>query len=473
MNIDFYANGCGTGKTTKIKEIISNTPLAYFLVIVPSKELAKEYADVGEVVISGDVESNTPNVQKRITQATVMDDTRVLIITQAAFINSTDKHHLCKDRIVIQDEELKVFSSERWKMNNHKEWLSMFDVKACAADWFSTNINKSIAEAFLKEVDDLDNPRQVKDLLASPYDVWSNNNKFDEFSQLFKVMKPEVYKSANRVIIACANFKQTFQYQIWKHLYSVNFNCKAEFEGYSGTNTIIHHADQPINSITYNKGDGNVRDAVIKYVTDNAAGDKIIGVDNKRFELPATWVRVDHNCHGVNSHRDTKHIAILSAINYANLESLFLQNICGLSKDAISFALLGETAHQVVMRGVLRMDNTAECHIYVMEQRLAFYLKMALFPDAELLTIAGTARTESAPRKAALTQVDRNKAAHIRKQWPAYANKSAEDIKDELIWDICGSRGRIRPEVLKDYSAEYISAMLNQKEPLIDPFQNR
>lgn len=453
MQIEYYSNGCGRGKTYAIKNIIKANPTAYFLVVVPSVALAQEYSDVGTPIIgvktSDGKDEILPNVQKRITYSLIWDDVRVLVVTQKAFMDSTDKLRLCRNRIVIQDEALTIFNPSKWKMNNHKEWLNMFDIKAYNEHWFKTDLNEPIAKALLEARDSLDELTAVQDLLASPYDIWANNNNFDDHTQMFTVLKPEVYKHALKVIIACANFEQSFQFQIWQNLYKVKFVCQEQFEPYDGSKATIHYATQKVNSITFNKNDDSIRNKVIEYIKDSAKSEAVVVADNNYFAVPEGWARVKLNCHGLNKHENAKHIAILSALNYENVTVAFLNDVCGMVKESVRYAYLGETAHQIAMRGVLRQHEKSDehCHIYLMEKELAFYMNWKMFDSkATFCPIPDTDRpgtVSAAEKKECISQVDRNKANYIRKEWAKFKDMSSEDIRNHVTWGLLNSRGKV------------------------------
>ena len=460
MKIEYYANGCGTGKTTRLKQLIQNHPMADILVIVPSIALAREYTECGTVVVGGNEEDR--GVLARIADE-LEQKTKVLIITSAAFAMASFKDKLVKDRTVIQDESMDVVDGKKWKLNNHTQWIPMFELTDLDNGWFRVKFNEKSAKEFEKSADSLDNIKPIKELLSTPKDLWANNSSFDEHTTFFEVVSPAVYAGARKVIIACANFECTFQYKIWSNLYAIEFDCKEPFQPYLGKNTFIHSAEQKINSIMYNRRNPSIRHAVIDYTIKNAAGSKVVVVDNieNHESLPRAWAKVKHNCHGINEHRAAKHIAFLSAINFNTLTQAFLVDICKLESDEVSAALLGEMAHQVLMRGVLRQDNDAECHFYLMSESLAFHLKLYLFPNAELVGIPNTAREEQA--REALTpisQVERNKARHIRKAYPQFNDIDIRTMKGHLCWDLLNDRGRVKRSVLRDFTGEQIQNSL-------------
>jgi len=94
--ITVNAAGCGKGKSTNNKAFINAHSASRFLVIVPSLALAKEYEDYGFAITS----ETTSNVKQQIYRA-VDGNTRVIVITQKAFLDFESKMLLCTHRIVL------------------------------------------------------------------------------------------------------------------------------------------------------------------------------------------------------------------------------------------------------------------------------------------------------------------------------------------------------------------------------------
>ena len=84
------AAGCGQGKSTDNKELVSRNCNTRFLIIVPSLALADEYSAVGTVITS----NNTRNVKQQIYRS-IDATTRAIVITQKAFLDFESKSLLC------------------------------------------------------------------------------------------------------------------------------------------------------------------------------------------------------------------------------------------------------------------------------------------------------------------------------------------------------------------------------------------
>ena len=450
--ITINAAGCGKGKSYDNKQLLSRNKQDRFLVIVPSISLANEYASYGTAITS----ENAENVKKSIANA-IRSNARILIITQKAFMDYENKTLLCSHRIILQDEHLEPLYTSKWVMDSHTAWLDMFIVSPSnVTEWHDVNLNYDRINEYLLTEDMLDNKQFINDLLATPQRIVTNKAFLDKDSLLFRVISPEIYAGADAVHIACANFKVTRQYNLWLNMFSESFRFTRDFELYNSPNLTIHYAEQERNSKTFNNNNSSIHDSFMKYVNDNATD--VVYVDNNVYTKVDGWDRVKHNCHGINEFRNRKHIVIASAINYSNPIVGFLQDFAHMTTEQIRFSLIGEIAHQVAMRGTLRVDNNNECHIYVMETELAKYLYGCIFDNASIKMISDTARPDA---DAALTDIQRNKGAAIRKvhgldvlEWPT------ERLLKSEYWKNCSSRGF--------YVKSYIESLKTRLEEIME-----
>ena len=436
------AAGCGQGKSTDNKALVTRNSTTRFLIIVPSLALAGEYSAFGTAITS----DNTKNVKQQIYRA-IDASTRVIVVTQKAFLDFESKSLLCDNRTVLQDEHLEPFYMCKWDMTNHMAWIDMFEVTGTDRDgWFEVSLNRQRATQFIASSDMLDNRQFIEDLLATPQLIFTNKPTVQAESVLFRVISPAIYDGADAVHIACSNFKRTRQYHLWTALFGQQFKVIREFVPYSTPNLTIHLAQQKRNSKTFNRADTSIRDGVVAYI--NSMCTKPVYVDNNIYDDENGWQRVNHNCHGVNQYRDEAHIAILSAVNYDNLATAFLVDMACMSSQQVRESLIGEIAHQVIMRGALRSNNANECHVYLMERDLADYLITSVFLDAKCEVISNTARPERGP---VLTPVQRKKATLIRKNFGQYRETPTDVLMTDDIWAMTNSIGK--------YSKSYLAAL--------------
>ena len=443
------AAGCGKGKSRDNKELIGRNSTTRFLVIVPSIELAKEYDPLGTAITS----ESTNNVKRQIYRA-IDANTRVIIITQKAFTDFESKTLLCEHRTVLQDEHLEPFLMCKWKMNNHLEWVDVFSVCSSNKDgWYAVTLNPERAKQFIASADMLDNKQFIQDLLSTPQLIFTNKATIEDDSALFRVISPEIYAGADSVQIACANFKCTRQYFLWSSLFNAEFRFIRHFEAYKTPNLTIHFAQQRRNSKTHNRNDSSIRDAVTAYI--NSKCSNPVFVDNNYYDTECGWERVKHNCHGVNKHFGAQHIAILSAINYSNPATSFLLEIGSMTPKQVRASLIGEIAHQVIMRGALRVSNDNECHVYLMESDLAEYLMNEIFAGANCVLILSTDRSKQEPT---LTSVQRKKATLIRRNFRHLSKVPTKSLLTDPIWEMTNSNG----VYLKQYRVSQISIAVAQ-----------
>ena len=109
-------------------------------------------------------------------------------------------------------------------------------------------------------------------------------------------------------------------------------------------------------------------------------------------------------------------------------------------------SLIGEMAHQVVMRGALRTNNASECHIYLMEAELASYLTSCIFDGASTQAISSTSRPSGPPP---MKPVERKKATLLRKQFEHLKDMTGEQLMNDPIWQITNSNGGYSKSYLK------------------------
>ena len=439
------AAGCGKGKSTDNKALVTKNKTTRFLIIVPSLALAAEYEAYGTAITS----ETTHNVKQQIHRA-IDANTRVIVITQKAFLDFEAKELLCTHRTVLQDEHLEPLCMRKWVMGNHMQWIDMFKVAATDQDgWHEVQLDTQRAQQFQTSCDMLDNKLFMPDLLVTPQRIFTNKPALHADSMLFRVVSPDIYRGADAVHIACANFTCTRQYRLWTALFDQQFQVTRPFVPYVTPNLTIHVAQQKRNSKTFNLANTGIKDNVVAYIKSKCSDP--VYIDNNVSDDQNGWCRVKHNCHGVNEHRDKAHIAILSAINYDNLATAFLVDIAGMTTEHVRNSLIGDIAHQVIMRGALRNDNANECHVYLMELDLASHLASSVFVNSRLIVIGDTARPDRGP---ALTPVQRKKATLIRKNFAQYEGMPTELLMKQAIWDDTNTNGV--------YSKKYLASSPTQ-----------
>lgn len=438
MLINIIESGCGSFKTQNNKTLIQQNPQSFFLVIVPSIELTKEYHKSGKIIHS----DNSSNVQIALQEA-LQASHRVIITTHKAFLDCSFKDRLCRDRIVIQDEQLSIFQRQQFSDANHKGLMLAFTFED---KWNELILDDAAVKSFITNKDSFDNINFVQDLINGPYKMWTNQLENTEERFICAVLNPSCYNTATEVIITCANFTNTLQYKMWEHIFDQEFEVKRKFERYVTPNLTIHYAQQINNGKYYNLKNQNIRDAMIEYIGTN----DLIYVDNNCFKNTDKegWDRATHNCAGMNEYRTLNNVVFLSALNYDLKVQSFLGDIGRMSQDEIKVSLTGELLHQVAMRCSLRDDLNNTCNIYLMDKTLALYASTFLFDKATLVEIDNTQRIkiEDATKKFAppVSQINMNKASAIRKKFPEFKGMSVAEIMGDKIWGKVTARGEFR-----------------------------
>jgi hypothetical protein len=450
MRIQTNEAGCGRGKTQYNLKLIRNLVNDRFLVIVPSIKLANEYGL--QLNIEPITSEFASNVQQAISRQVELGN-RIIVVTQKAFKDYKLKRDLCFRRHVIQDEELAVLTINQWKMDNHREYLDMFSIRKLTENWYSVDIDLVRASDFIKSEDIFDDKTFLHDLLNNPQMIVTNRPTIEDDSLIISILSPEIYSGCQSLLIASANFSQTQQRHLWQQLFNVEFEQRVAFEPYPAENVTIHYAEQMRNSKTYNSKRNDIRDEFIKYVGAHAR-DPIYIDNNNQPDIPG-WTRLTHNCHGENQYRTRAHIAVLSAINYPPTVINFFTEVIGMTPTQLRLAMFGEIAHQVIMRGCLRVDIKSRCDIYLMEQEIAMYI-YSLFEQAKIKSIENTARKTRRLSRSVI-----NKASAIRMNHPEVKKLTTEQLMKHEIWQQTNAKGRFTRKAIQEMQLKL--SLLNDK----------
>jgi hypothetical protein len=423
----------GSGKTTRNCETIAQNPQQYYLIIVPSVALAEEYVvNTGGTSIHSENKTGS-SVGKDISR--LMHTTRILIITQQSFKLFENKDDLCRGRDVFQDEELAIVESMQINIANHKQWADIFNVMETIHNGiYTVTLNDHRLKEFQETLDILDNKDVLKTFTSTGNLLVTNTPDIDG-ATVYKMASPDIYKTAKSVTISCANFKSTVQYNLWNHTFEVEFMVINPFVKYITPNLQFHHAEQARNSKSYNTIHTHIHDSFVKYVKEQTSN--AIYLDNKMFDdiTEEGWTRLQQNCQGVNSFRDHTHIAIASAVNYNTYLSNILMKLCNMDALQIRASLIGEITHQLIMRGILRVNINSICHVYLMEKDLCDYLLTHLYETPlAAKVIPDTLRTIRV-LKEVVKPSDRNKASMMRKMQPSVTDGfSDRELMTMAVW---------------------------------------
>jgi len=442
MKISVNAASAGSGKTWQSKQLIRLKDKDKFLVVVPSIKLANEYSDVGYVIHS----ETTDNVSSEVFMNL---DKRVIIITHQAFLRNKSKQTVCRNRHIIQDEEMGVMDQVEMRLKIHLPWIDMFNY-APWGRWFILSPNTAKLAVYYDDADTMDNIEVINSMLHTPQVMYIESDDFEMAQTAYRYISPDIYAEAKSITINSANFKNLMQYHIWKNIFEVEFEFTKEFVKYEAPNLQFHHAEQRYNSINYNKENGDIRGQVIHYCQQLAKDKQVVYVDNNNMKniTARNFERIKHNAHGLNEFSETEHIAFLSAINYNNTRIKDITEQVGITSDQLRHANLGEMAHQIIMRGSLRNSRTSlrerECHVYLMEQELCFYLMSEVFNCPMSITIPNTTRSQTLE---VITAADSQKACAIKNAYPekyrGVKKYSVHELMKMNIWNFTSARGKI------------------------------
>ena len=455
MKIIVNAASAGSGKTFNSKNVIRLKDKEKFLVIVPSINLANEYADVGTVIHS---ENATDSVSAEVFANL---DKRVIIITHKAFLLNKFKHVICGQRHIIQDEEMTVYSQFDIRLKIHLPWKDMFTYTP-SGRWFKLTPNLKPLAIYLADADTMDNTEVINQVLHTPQVIYILSDDLETAQTAYQYISPDIFNKSKSITLNSANFKNLMQYHIWKNMFGVEFEFAREFVKYDAPNLQFYNAEQKYNSITYNKDHEDIRAQVISFTQKIVTTNPLIYVDNNNFkkvEIP-NWTRIKHNAHGLNAFSQVEHIAFLSAINLNNTLISYITEHVEITADQLRNATLGEMAHQIIMRGSLRngrnTDRNNKCNVFLMEKMLTWYLMSEVFNCPMNISIPNTEREEKSITR--ITQADTNKALAIRNMFPEKyitpKKYSVHELMALSIWNFTSARGKILKHLSEFWDAQ-------------------
>ena len=144
------------------------------------------------------------------------------------------------------------------------------------------------------------------------------------------------------------------------------------------------------NPVTYRK----ITDDVI-----HRAGNNCLLLNNTtygQFKYPSSWKKIDSNCHSLNEYQDYEKIVCLKSANFQKVQSKYLSEIFG-SDDYVYRRISVDMTYQAIMRTAIRNRNSDKgCTIYVLDRKMAEYLKEKL--DDHNVTLHKIDLTENGSR---------------------------------------------------------------------------
>lgn len=386
--IQVDSRGCGVGKTRntiipRIRENIRSRIRT--LVVVPSKELQKEYErqfDWDEFTV---INSDRGRIYEQYQTA----DTPVVCITHQGFLQTPHFLWEKENWELVIDEALDPYASITFSTADSagRVWIGFDQL----VDWrypdltpdFKPTVSPqpyyelTFCESTAPDMID----RSLWQKLSNPnYRKWATWETGENLMQNSREtatiqfeLEPDVMLGWTSVWIAAARFERTFM-GFWLKDYTTVY----EFEPH--TAPAVWHI--PSEEFSWSKNYRNKNPEVMKkfrdYVNCNRRGRLIYNKNNDENTAMIFGTQITHNAHGINAYSHLTDYAFMSAIKpHPQFRNFLIYR--GLDPKLLEFAFAGYMAYQLLMRSALRdANNTTPVNLFFLDTEQALSV-MELF----------------------------------------------------------------------------------------------
>jgi hypothetical protein len=417
--IEVDARGCGVGKTryTIIPRIRTNIrERLRTLVVVPSKELQKEYAthfDVDEITV---INADTGRIYEQYQTA----HTPVVCITHQGFLQTP--HYLFEKENwdLIIDEALDPYSSLTFTTNDSagRVWIRYDElVEWRESEWVpdfkpTTNPQRffelKFCESTAPDVIDRGVWQKLSNLNYRKWSTWETgtnlmNNSVETATIQFE-LDLDTLRGWTSVWIAAAAFEKTFMGYWLRDQYEIVY----PFERHTAP-AVWHIPSEEFSwSKHYKNKNTDVEPVFRTYVDQNRNGRLIYNSNNDCTTVMPFGDRITHNAHGINRFKHRTDYAFMSAIKPHPLFSNFIRQRLELSKVEFEFAFAGYTAYQLLMRTALRDPlNEIPVNLFFLDTDQALSCQDLFDPNTYETRLITTIQGNK--KSVALTSAERNK----------------------------------------------------------------
>jgi len=373
--IQVDARGCGVGKTrnTIIPRIKNNIWSGIrTLVVVPSKELQREYAKhfVNDEITIINSETSVDRIYQQYQTA----DTPVICLTHQGFLQTPHSLFEKDNWDLIIDEAFDPFNSITFETVDSagRVWINYselvywkqpeytpdFKPETNPQPYFQLDFVQSTVPDLIdkKTWQKLSNPNYLK------WSTWETGNNLQtnsvETATLQLELNPDILMDWSSVWIAAAVFDRTFM-SYWLKANRIDYETVFEFEPHSAAARWHIPQDEFSWSKNYRNRNPDIERTMREYINRTRSGKLIYNSNNDSTTVLTFGTRINHNAHGVNAYSHLTDYAFLSAIKPHPLFVNFIKQHCGLDKKQFEFAFAGYTAYQLLMRSALRDPNNS------------------------------------------------------------------------------------------------------------------
>lgn len=428
--IQIDSRGCGVGKTRgtiipRIRRNILNGIRT--LVVVPSKNLQKEYAtqfDLDEIsVINSD--------QGRIIEQYETVNTPVVCITHEGFCQTPSNRFERENWELIIDEALDPYASETFNTHDSasRVWVNFDQVFSWRdPDWVPTEKPKTTPQPFFELAvvkstpPSVINPKLWHKIANPNWRLWvtweTGNNLFNNAVQTTTIgleLCESVLDHWSSVWIAAAAFERTFM-AYWMESNQIPYAIAYEFEPHQGT--VNWH--MPKEEFRWSKACRTANPDILAefrdYCNRMRSGKLIYNKNRDDNTVYINSDRLPHNAHGINEFRERTDFAFSSAIQPTAFFKNFVNERCGLSGKALTFAFQGYTVYQLIMRTAIRdLNNTAPVNVFALDTEMLHGV-MELFDHKHSSYFPNISVEDQRSKKKPLTPAQRQKLYRQRKR---------------------------------------------------------
>lgn len=439
--IQVDARGCGVGKTRhtiipRIKNNIKNRIKT--LVVVPSKDLQKEYAkhfDFEQITVINSEEGN------RIYQQYELADTPVICLTHEGFVQTP--HHLYEklNCDLIIDEAINPYSSLTFKTNDSggRVWINYAELVAWRYPEYTPDFRPTVEpqpyfelEFVLSTAPDMIDRKTWQKLTNPNYKVWSTwetgNNLQTQQAETATVqleLNSDLLRGWGSVWIAAAVFEKTFM-AYWLDSNSISYSVEYAFEKHRSRSVWHIPCEEFSWSKNYRNKNQSVETVFRNYINNTRNGKLIYNSNNDSNTVFVFGKRINHNAHGVNAYSHLTDYAFMSAIKPHPQFRNFIIQRCGSDSKQLEFAFAGYMAYQLLMRSALRdPNNSTSVNLFFLDTAQALTIMELFEPDSyEVKLIEEIQGNVSRP----LSASERNKRWRDKQKASQKANESINNF---------------------------------------------
>lgn len=429
QTIQVNSAACGTGKTTQwiypeIRKLLALRE--HILLVVPSKELQRQYAREFGVatVINSD---NADSVAQDIYRAFELRDD-LIIITHQAFqelripYRVKQDYHLIIDEVFDPYRRLEIDLTAKWLLDyKFDEIYTPTEPELYSA--FAGNYDDNWYKFDVARYDDVEFLRDSKKwkMLQSPvhntymrYDHYTNLINQDRVKiDVMQELRADTLYDWCSLKIAAAAFKNAFMH-FWMKSNNIDYKVVGEFIPPS-TSITLHLPEEQQHGINQKqpqfkwskykqKNTPEIVNIYHDYIRDNADEKNVLCVRNNSAnkKIWANEFKVNHNVHGMNyeNRAELTAVSLETALNPNPALKDFLIKHVGMNNSEITNAFAAYLFYQIIMRTAIRDGNPIDVFLlddYIALELIGYFDNITLKQELEVTALPKKPRKSDNP----------------------------------------------------------------------------